>query len=56
LEIGFLGEEVVSNQKNVLNEACRVGILKMILLQFEMFEFSGTCYFKYCHMVKLGFG
>jgi len=26
--------------KDVLNDTCRVGVLRMVLLQFEMFESS----------------
>jgi hypothetical protein len=30
--------------------------LGMILLWFEMFEFDKACYFKYWHVIRLGFG
>jgi hypothetical protein len=46
----------IRRMKDILNDACGVGVFKMILLKFEMFEFDGSCYLKYCHIVRLRFG
>jgi hypothetical protein len=45
----------IRRMKDVLNDACKVGLLRMILLQFEMFESNKTC-IKYGHIVRPRFG
>jgi hypothetical protein len=46
----------IRRMKDILNDACGIGVFRMILLKFEMFEFDGSCYLKYCHIVRLRFG
>jgi len=46
---------LIRRMNDILNNACRIGILRMILLYFEMFEFGVSCDIKYCHIVGLGF-
>jgi len=50
LEIGLLGKGVVSNQKDEWYfkwYIYGVGVLRMVLLKFEMLEIDKTYYLKY---------
>lgn len=46
----------IKRMNDILNDTCRIAVLRMILLKFEMFEFDVSCYLKYCHIVRLGVG
>jgi len=46
----------IRKMKDILDNACGMGILGMVLLSFEMFKFDRSFYFKYSYVIRLRFG
>jgi len=46
---------LIKRMNDILNDICGVGVLRMVLLKFEMLEIGKTYYLKYYHIVRLEF-
>jgi hypothetical protein len=57
LKLDYLmkGLFLIKRMNDILNDICGVGVLRMVLLKFEMLEIGKTYYLKYYHIVRLEF-
>jgi hypothetical protein len=46
---------LIKRMNDILNDICGVGVLRMVLLKFEMLKIGKTYYLKYYHIVRLEF-
>jgi hypothetical protein len=45
----------IKMMNDILNDICGVGVLRIVLLKFEILEIGKTYYLKYYHIVRLEF-